>query len=237
MDDLFPKIVNKVVILTIVVVTATILLVGVGVIGSIDVSPADFHSSGEVISTEGSIYLDRAGETTAVGEIENDYGEAITDITVIVSFYENGEEVGSVETEPLGAKVGDGQTVPFEAKYSEEGQPDSFSVSVDFTGTSEPAPEFDIEHEESHTAQDSVTVSGTAENTGDGTVERPVALATFYNQEGEVIGARSDRISPDSLEPGETGEFTIRYSTLGDVPSLARDYTDYRIVIVNQQTS
>lgn len=225
--------VNKIGILLVALMTAVLLLGGVVFVGSVDVSPTDYVSSGEVVTSEGSMHLDRAGQPTVVGEIENDVGSAIGDVEVAVTFYEDDEEIDTVRVQPLVNPVPDRTTVPFSARLLADGDPDSYDVEVSYDevdGYEDDELEL-VDAEEYNRGQDSVTIIGEVENAGDSPAERPRVVVTFYDRDGNVIGVRTDRVSPSPLDPGESGEFRTQYSTLGNVPSLARDYDSYRVVV------
>lgn len=234
MTDYADSLLNKVAVLAVALLTAAVILLVIWGIGVVDVSPGQYTSSGEVTVSEGAIYLDRAGQPTFVGEVENDRGEPITDVAVTVEFFADGEPLGTETYDTYVSTIPDGAVMPFEAKYDGEERPDEAVATVSYESSDDSSETLTVnEAEIVHQAQDSVTVSGHVENPLGQTAERPLAIATFYDQEGTVIGVRSDRISPSSLEPGQTGEFTVRYATVGHVPSLAREYADYEIVVVD----
>lgn len=227
------RLLNLVGILLIVVLTAVVLLTGAAFIGSVDISPSSYISSGEVHTYDGSYYLDRTGNPTVVGEIDNDVGEPITDIEVTVTFYEGDDAVATQTRGTAVDTVPDGIRIPFEVRGPVDIDPDHWEVSVSYeTAESPPGILSVTDATEISQAQDSVTIVGDAQNDLDVTVEQPLALATFYDSDGNVIGMRTDTM--EGADPGEISEFHVRYSTLGDVPSHARSYDDFSVVVVGE---
>lgn len=229
--------VKRVAILLIILVTAAALLGAVALLGSVELpgndgSPGGAVSSGTVTATDGSLFLDRAGQPTVVGEVGNGLADPITNVTVSVTIYEDGEAVDTRESSPLASTIPGGTAIPYEIRFAAGVDADAYTTNVTYERGSDSGTAVEVvDTREGVVAQDSVTVSGSMTNVDDTVAENPTAIVTFYDENGTVIGARTDRIS--SLEPDETGEFTVRYSTLGDVPSLAREYESYSVVAVD----
>lgn len=227
------RILNLVGILLVVIITATVLLSGAAFLGSVDVSPGSYISSGEVHTVDGAYYLDRTGNPTVVGAIDNDVGDPITAVEIEVTFFEGDEAVATQTGTPPVEIIPDSTQVPFEIRSSGDIDPDHFEVSVSYeTAEQSPGVLSVIDSEEIAQSQDSVTIVGEAQNDLEHTVEQPYALATFYDSDGNVIGMRTD--SMEAADPGAVSEFYVRYSTLGDVPSNARAYDDFTVVVIDK---
>ena len=227
------KVLNIVGILLVAVITAVFLLSAAAFIGSVDVSPGSYISSGEVHTIDGSFYLDRTGNPTVVGALDNDVGEPITNVEIEITFFEDGEEVATHIGSPPVGTIPDSTQVPFEIRGSSDIDPDDYEVRFSYeTAETSPGMLSVIDASTISQAQDSVIVVGDAQNDMDETVDNPRALATFYDSSGNVIGVRTD--SMEGAEPGEISEFHVRYSTLGDVPSNARSYDDFSVVVIDE---
>lgn len=232
----FRALLNWAAVLAIVVVTAAALLAGAAVLSSDGLpgdglSPDGFVSSGEVTTVEGTLYLDRTGQPTVVGAIDNDAGNPVTNVSVSVTIYEDGEKVATRETSPLAPTIPDGTAAPYEVRFAPDAEPDEFTANVTYDDGGDVGGDVAlVDSRVTDTTQHTVTVSGSTTNADDSTVERPTVIVTFYDEDGTVIGARTDHLSP--LEPDETSGFTVRYSTLGDVPSLAGEYADHTVVVM-----
>lgn len=226
-------IVDRLKVFGIALITATLIIGALGLGATIDLPEGGIVASGDVTTGEGTLYLDRSGTSTAVGEIVNDRRESITDVVVTVQFVEDGTVVGTVEASTVAEKIAPESRVPFSARLDTGDDPDEIRVGVDF----EPATTTDdvrvSEHEVSDRTSDSVTVVGEVTNVGSEPVS-PEVIVTFYDDGGTVIGYRTSRVSPDPVEPGENAGFHVRYATLGDIPSLAREYASYRIAVTKK---
>lgn len=220
-------------VLAIALLTATVLLSAYSVISTTEFAPGELIASGEVTASDGTLYLDRAGHPTAVGEIDNDRREAISNVTVTVRFFENETVVGEVEKTPPVDPLPGQTATPFSARLpNTDVDPDRFEVDVtyDSDGATPTGSVTVADHEVSSTSSDSVTIVGEVTNEGVDSA-RSMIVVTFYDAEGTVVGYRTSRTSPDSVPADGTGDFRVRYATLGDVPSLARTYDSYRIVV------
>lgn len=219
-------------IVGIAILTAVLLLAAVSMLAGLDLPTDAVSGSGEVTVEDGSVYLDRAGRPTAVGAIDNDQRTAITNVSIRVQFYDGDEVIAERVTEPAAETTPAGATVPFSVRLGEtDREPTHFEATISFTN----APDFEetlsvTDSEVRKTGSHSVTVGGTVSSTDEDPTPAAVVV-TFYNEDGVVIGYRTSLVSPDPLRPAEEGEFQVRYVTLGDVPSLARTYDHYRIVV------
>lgn len=220
---------NRVGVLAIALLVASALIGGAAVLPSLEFDTSRVISSGEVTAEPGSMFLDRTGNPTVVGEVYNDRGGPIENVTVTVVFFEDGERVGEASAPVIVTPLADDAKSPYSVRLRNQTvDPDDYEVSVDFDERDgAPYGGLDVtEVQTEHRGQDRIDVRGTVENTGDETVERTRVAITFYDENGSVIGVRSASTSPESLAPGEAGEFRTQYSTVGDVPSRARAYDD-----------
>lgn len=214
-----------------VVVLAVAILVGaltygglVGIHGAVVGEGPDLAGGGEV-SVQGTTYhLDRAGRPTVVGEVSNTRAGPVTNVTVTVTFLRDGEVVGTATGTTLRETIPAGGTAPFDIHLPEEAAVDDYRVSVSATPGSEPVGGLVVvEASVARRSQDQVTVSGTIRNTAGRPLTFARLVATFYNRSGSVIGARTVRPAR-TLAPGEHLEVRVTFRTLGDIPSLARQF-------------
>lgn len=225
---------NRLQVIAISLVVAAVILFGGSAVQSVDLHPSAYISSGEVTATAGPVYLDRTGHPTVVGEVYNDRGGPIDNVTVTVDFYEDDEPVGTVTERPIVTILGNKQAAPFSIRLDDSSaSPDTVTASVAFDERDEP-PYRQLGVEDTRAdrqSQDQVTVRGSVENDGARTVEGVLVAVTFYDGSGTVIGVRSERPSPASLDPGESGQFHIQFNTLGQVPSTAREYDRFEVEV------
>lgn len=220
----------------VVAVVVFSLLTGVSMLFAGDSAAPIDGDEGSVVATHTTIHLDRTGRPTVAGEVINRAGHPITDVAVTVTFFDDGEKVGEATGGPLRSPVPDGGRSPFEVRLPDtvEQLPDEYSVSVasrEYEGTTyDGLQSSDVRI--TRESQDAVELVGEVRNEGDRTVDDPLVVAVFYSENGSVIGVRSTRPRPATLDPRESGVFRVTYRTLGDVPSLARRFDSYRILVV-----
>lgn len=228
---------NRLVVVGIALVVGGLLYFGLISLGGVIADPPALFPETDVAATNGSLYLDRTGRPAVVGEVINNRRNPIENVSVTVAFYREGEHITNVSTGPEVSPVPGKSKSPYLVRLSEAApEPDSYEVFVEYEGTDQSVYRglgvTDVRVE--RIGQDRVQLAGSVENTGGRTVD-PVLVVTFYDANGSVIGIRSGRASPSTLEPGDTGEFLILYNTLGDVPSKARGYSDHEIIVTTRE--
>jgi len=192
--------------------------------------------SGAVVATNTTVHRDRIGRPTVVGEVLNGKAVALSDVTVEVTFYRDGEAVQTATGSVIGGPVGPNDRVPFAVRGAETPDaPDRVEVEVTDHVEAEAGPLAGlavVDHEFDNQSQDQVFVTGTVEN-GAGQEAAPLVVATFYDENGSVIGVRQGRTSPTSVQSGGEATFEIRFRTFGDVPSRARELATVRFRVVD----
>lgn len=224
---------NRLVVVGIALVVGGLLYFGLVSLGGVIANPPALFPETDVAVTDGSMHLDRAGRPVVVGEVINNRRSPIDNVSVTVVFYKDGEHITNVTTGPEVSPVARNSKSPYIVRLPRTSpEPDTYEVFVKFEGSDHSVYRglevTDVRVE--RIGQDRVQFTGSVENTGGQTVD-PVLVATFYDEDGTVIGIRSGRASPSTLEPGDTGEFLVLYNTLGDVPSKARQYSDHEIIV------
>lgn len=204
----------------------------VGVESVVDGGGSEPTVTGELAVQGTTFHLDRAGRPTVVGEVHNGLADPATDLSVTVTFYRDGERVGAVTRGALRETVDTGETAPFDVHLPTEAEVDDYDVAVSYDradAVSDPLAVTD--HRVVHRGSDRVEVRGTVENAGDEPVASSRVVATFYAANGSVIGARTVRVGR-TVAPGESATVRVQFRTLGDVPSLAREFDRAKLTAV-----
>lgn len=225
---------NYRVVFAVMIVVAAVVYGGlVGVQVALD-SGSD---SGATTATEPTvrgttIHLDRTGRPTVVGEVVNGLREPVTNVTVTVTFYRNGTEIGQVRRSTLRETIPAGERAPFDVHMRSDGEADDYEVDLSYDRGGDVVSGLTVENAAvAREAQSQVDVVGEIRNTKSEPLVAERVIATFYDDEGAVIGARTLR--PDrTIQPDESYGVRIEFRTLGDVPSLAQEFDRFRIVVV-----
>ena len=223
-------------------VVLTAVVVGAGLYGGLVFvderlrAPTGPASGGEVVPANTTIHLDRVGRPTVVGRVLNGRTSAVADVRVTVEFYRDGERIGTATDRALIPVIGPRQDAPFAVRLeNRSARPDDYRVSLDY-GPADARPYDGLTVEDATVADESQTqliLVGTVGNTGGRTVAVHV-VATFFDEGGAVVGVRSVRPSPAELAPGDRAEYSIRYRTLGDVPSLASQVERFEVDVYGE---
>lgn len=219
------------------------LVVGVGLYAGATVLDdrlgAGPAAGGEVVAENTTMHLDRVGRPSVVGEVINGRRASISNVTVTVTFYEDGTRIGTASDTVLVPTVLGGASAPFEVRLQDRSaRPDDYEVTVEYDAAAERpyAGLSVVDSRLTDTSQEQVVVVGGVENGGDERVGVHV-VATFYGANGSVLGARSVRSSPSVLGPGETGQFRVRFRTLGNIPTRADDVSGYELIVYGEEAS
>lgn len=230
--------VNSLLILAIALITATAILTGIWAIETIDLSGGDISATDDVSVEQGAIYLDRSGQATAVGEIENGHRHAITNLTITVTYYEDGEVADTQELPSIVSTIPARSIAPYEVKLQGLYEPDKIDVGITYDEAEAYTHVLDItDVEETYRSQDQVTLIGEVETSDADQVRKPTVFATMYDENGTVIGVRSDQLSRSAMETDQRDQFAIRYSTIGHLPSLAREYETFSVIAIDDAAS
>lgn len=222
-------------VIAIALVFATVLYGGVTGLEAmlLDDSPQERVELSDDAAVRGTTFhLDRVGRPTVVGEVANGHDGPITNVSVTVTFFRDGEPVATVTGVTLRGTVPSGGTAPFDVHLQNETSVDDYEVEVSYDEGGSVPRSLTVEGVEAvHEGSDRVTVRGTIRNAGDAPIHSPRVIATFYDANGSVIGARTVRPS-GTLRPGESTTVRVTLRTLGDVPSLAREFARVELTAV-----
>lgn len=221
---------NRIAVFLVTVVVAVGLLAGGAFLPPLVADMAETATGEKVAATRTTMHVDRTGRPTVVGEVLNRRGDAVDGVTVEVTFTEDGEPIGTGTATAIGTPIAADETAPFAVRGEEGTTPDGYEIDLRYESVerSNRASLSITDSEVDDSAQDQVVVTGTVANGDDDAVAVGVA-ATFYDESGSVIGVRAVRTSPGTVAAGERASFRIRFRTLGDVPSRAREYADYSL--------
>lgn len=185
------------------------------------------------VEARGTTYhLDQVGRPTVVGEVSNGLGDPVTNVSVTVTFYRDGDQVAEVTREPLREAVPAGGTAPFDVHLPEEESVDDYDVEVSYDEGGSVADPFEVtDTEVLHEGSNRVEIAGTVRNAGDGAVDSPRVVATFYDVNGSVVGVRTVQPSR-TVEPGESLTVRVNFRTLGNVPSRAGEFGRVELLAV-----
>jgi len=221
---------NRIVLL--VAIVAALLTYG-GLVGGEALLMGDSGPTADEAVIQGTTtHLDRSGRPTAVGEVANRYGEPITNVTVTVQFLNDGELVEEQTDETLRETIPPGESVPFNVHMTEATEIDEVRTSIEYDPGAEVVSGLELSDQRVvRESQDQIDVAATVTNDADRPLRLAGVVATFYDEDGAAIGARAMR--PDRrIQPGESVTVRISFRTLGDVPSYAREFENFRITVV-----
>lgn len=222
-------------IVLLVAVLAAALTYG-GLVGGEALLTGDSAPSADEAVVQGTTtHLDRSGRPTAVGEVSNRYDGPITNVSVTVRFFRDGELVEERTGEPLRGTIPSGEAVPFNIHMSESTEIDSVRTAISYERGGDVVEGLTVTDQRVvRESQDQVDVAATVTNGADRPLRLAGVVATFYDDNRATIGAREAR--PDRrIEPGESVTVRISFRTLGDVPSYAREFAGFRVSVVAEE--
>ena len=162
------------------------------------------------------------------GEVSNSGDLAIADLPVRAQLQtQGGESVADAVDVVMGYAIESGGFAPFSIRFG-QGQPSNatrYTVSLgseDYTQQTATVVGFPILQwtDETQTTQEgAIFVTGTVTNTGEDGVLSPRAIVTLFDEGGRVIGAAFADADMTSIAEGETANFNVLISELGDVPA------------------
>jgi hypothetical protein len=186
------------------------------------------HSTGNTTFVSGDLFH-------VVGEVQNVIEENIKDVTIKIIFYDEYGAVIDADYMYSEFKMLDiltpGQKAPFEkvlldAEASKKVARYEFLVESNIT-MEEPAL-LEIPNHSSHMSSlgTCFEVVGEVENIGSENVEDTKIFATFYDQQGTVIGATLSRYGEiDTLVPGQKLPFSLSYYGREGIPERIPNYS------------
>lgn len=224
---------NRVVVVLVALVVGAGLYAGATAVEDVLTPDPGVAVDGEVVATNTTTHMDRVGRPTAVGEVINGLGEPIGDVSVTVTFDRDDGGADSATGQTLLRTIPASGRAPFAIRLEDRSaRPAAVDVAVAYEeGADRPYDGLAVVDERETGRTDSqVTVAGRVENRGGERVAARV-VATFYDENGSVVGVRSEPTSPRVLGAGDSGEFEVRFRTLGNVPSRADDVARYELAL------
>lgn len=222
-------------IVLLVAIVAGLLTYGGLVGGEVLLTGGSGPTADEAVVEGTTTHLDRSGRPTAVGEVTNRYDEPITNVTVTVRFYRDGDLIEERTGETLRETIPSGESVPFNIHMTEATEIDEVRTEIDYDRGGEVVSGLELSDQRVvRESQDQIDVAATVTNDADRPLRLAGVVATFYDEDGATIGARATR--PDRrVQPGESVTIRISFRTLGDVPSYAREFENFRISVVAEE--
>ncbi|MFW5939043.1 MAG: FxLYD domain-containing protein [Halolamina sp.] len=222
-------------IVLLVAILAGLLTYG-GLVGGEALLLGDEMATADEAVVEGTTtHLDRSGRPTAVGEVTNRYGQPISNVSITVRFFDDGEQIAERTGTTLRGTIPSGEGAPFTIRMAETAEVDSVETSISYDRGGDVVTGLTLGDERVvRSSQDQVDVAATVTNEAGRPLRLSRVVGTFYNDTGATIGARVDRPNRQ-LEPGESVTVRLTFRTLGDVPSQAREYETFRLSVVAEE--
>jgi hypothetical protein len=163
----------------------------------------------EILSSNSYI---SSGYLYIVGEIQNTLPQNLEYVKIVATYYDDNKEVlGTSFTYTDLDIIKSGQKSPFElSNYPDKFVPSSYKVQASYRITSsEPYTGLSINSHRSNADGSYYKVVGEVENNGDRTVDYVKLVATFYDDNDEVIGTSFTYTDLDTIAPGGTSPFEL----------------------------
>ncbi len=167
------------------------------------------------------------GDLHVVGEVENSTSGSICDVKVAGTFYDSSGQVVAISAVyTLLDIVGSGKVAPFDlALLDPPSSVDHYDLQVEYAITNSAPLRVEVVSNQGSISNGDYHVLGQVQNKNSFTVNSVRVVATFYNAQGEVIGAVISYTALDTLGPDQTTAFDI---ALADPPE---DVDDYALVV------
>lgn len=185
------------------------ILVAVAVIASVSLALSNTTEPGVVILNDTS-YISASGYFHVVGEVENNLPANIKFVRINAIFYDGDENmIGTGYTYTMLDFLRSNQKSPFDLSSSPEKiEPASYELSV--TWDEAPFEGLEITSHRSYTTSSGYHhIAGAVKNNGSEEAEYAKVVCTYYNSDGNVIGAEFTYTDPSDIEVNETAIFDI----------------------------
>jgi hypothetical protein len=160
-------------------------------------------------------YTDEFNTLNVVGEVRNDSNLDVSQVSVIVSFYDGtGAFLGEVRGSTLLESLTPGQRAPFHLSLDRPAGMSNYSVKVVGRPTNLLlGPELTVRDTRAY--EDDVGfyhVRGVVQNNGSVSSPNTKVVVTLYGRGGGVINTGFAYLEPSQLAPGEEAAFDIRFT-------------------------
>lgn len=158
--------------------------------------------------------IDQSGFIHLFGEIKNISHEPKYGIAVYANFYDkNGQNIGNGSGIVTARSLNIGQVSPFEILFLDKDQSNQFfDYSLNFTSKAGPHKAESMAITSSKSRPDIFGyyyVSGRISNMGNGTATNVLAIASFLDNNGKIIGLSSAIAEPANITSHSAASFTI----------------------------
>jgi hypothetical protein len=194
------------------VLITSLLLVAISLLS---VPVQQVQASGEVIIVSDSSFYNSLDTLRVVGEVENTGDTATEFIKVTATFYDSSNQVIATKTGYASLDVLlPGRKSPFAVLLFEEDNSldvHSYTLTVswsDYEGDKPLGLEI-VSYSDYVDALDFLHVTGEIKNQGSSNANSVIAITTFYDASGTVVGKEWNDVDPSDLSPNQTGTFDI----------------------------
>ena len=161
-----------------------------------------------------NIIFDQSGYLHLFGEIRNISDKAQYDVAIYVNFFDkNGQNIGNASGIAALRSINSGQISPFELIFLDKDQSKQFSkYALNFTSRIGNEKPNGIALETSKSRPDIFGyyyVSGRILNLGNETATNVLAIASFFDNNGKIIGLSSAIAEPSNMTSQSRASFTI----------------------------
>jgi hypothetical protein len=158
--------------------------------------------------------IDQSGFTHLFGEIRNISNDSQYGVTVYANFYDkNGQNIGNASGIAAVRSLNTGQVSPFEIIFLDKDKSKQFSeYALNFTSKVGNQKSESMLITSSKSRPDIFGyyyVSGRISNTGNDTATNVLAIASFFDNNGKIIGLSSAIAEPSNMTSQSTASFTI----------------------------
>ncbi|MCW3134902.1 MAG: FxLYD domain-containing protein [Methanophagales archaeon] len=162
-----------------------------------------------VVILNDTSYISASGYFHVVGEVENNLPANIKFVKINAIFYDEYRNmIGTDYTYTMLDFLQSNQKSPFDLIYLEKIEPASYELSV--TWDEAPFEGLEITSHRSYiTSSGYHHVVGAVKNNGSEEAEYVKVVCTYYNSDGNVIGAEFTYTDPSDIEVNETAIFDI----------------------------
>lgn len=172
------------------------------------------YSIDKFIVSERNIVIDRSGFIHLIGEIRNSSNETQRSITAYANFYDkNGQNIGNGSGIVSLRSLNAGQVSPFEIIFLDENQTKYFfNYTLNFTseiGQKKPDSLVITSLKSRPDIFGYYYVSGRISNMGNDTATNVLAIASFFDTNGKMIGLSSAITEPSNITSHSMASFTV----------------------------
>ena len=189
----------------------------------------------DVVIQNDQSYVGDDSSFHVVGEIQNNLDSPISQVTVLVTLYdENGQTVVTKETGTLVNTINPQMKGPFDFVFTRINPTivESYSLDMDYSISNPKGQVIDITSSEiTRDNHNNLIISGTVENNGEITANTVAVIATLYDRQGNVAAVSRIHPEPDYLGSQEDAFFIVAVPDKNQISEIS----DYIIVAESEE--